>query len=438
MSEWRECRLADVCSSIDYGFTASASPDDVGPKFLRITDIVGTGLTWSSVPHVQADEKTAQKYRLDDGDIVIARTGATTGESCYISEPPPAVFASYLVRLKVNEHTDARFIAYWLKSPSFYGYLRGVLGDKSAQPNASASTMTNAPIRLPSDRSGQMAISSVLAALDDKIELNRRMNETLEAMAQAIFRDWFVDFGPVRRKLAGETDPVAVMGGLTPDPARAAELAALFPEAFGDGGVPESWRVATLGEYADLNPESWNARNHPDEVEYVDLSNTKWGVIEGTVSYKWAEAPSRARRVVRAGDTLVGTVRPGNGSYSYVGEDGLTASTGFAHLRPKVPVFADIVYLAATSEENIQRLSLLADGGAYPAVNAAVVLGTACPAVPEKLAAAFASVAGPLRLRIEHNKAESRTLAETRDYLLPRLMSGEVRASGDAISTEAA
>ena len=74
-------------------------------------------------------------------------------------------------------------------------------------------------------------LPAILGALDDKIELNRRMNETLEAMARAIFKDWFVDFGPTRRKLAGLTDPTEIMGGLVQDATRAAELAALFPDA---------------------------------------------------------------------------------------------------------------------------------------------------------------------------------------------------------------
>ena len=83
----------------------------------------------------------------------------------------------------------------------------------------------------------QISISELLGSMDGKIELNQRMNETLEAMAQAIFRDWFVDFGPVRRKLEGATDPVVIMGGLMPDPACAAELAGLFPDAMGGGGA---------------------------------------------------------------------------------------------------------------------------------------------------------------------------------------------------------
>ena len=94
-----------------------------------------------------------------------------------------------------------------------------------------------------------------------------------------------------------------------------------------------------LGDVAHLNPESWSKTNNPSSVEYVDLANTKWGVIESTQHFSWKGAPSRARRVLRPGDTIVGTVRPGNGSYSLIGDDGLTGSTGFAVLRPLHPRF---------------------------------------------------------------------------------------------------
>src|SRR5207249_9491956 len=143
----------------------------------RITDIVSGHIDWNAVPHVLANDETTEKYRLYDGDIVLARTGASTGASAYIKNPPEAVFASYLVRLKAKPEFDSRFLAYYLKSESFWTYIRGVLGDKSAQPNASASTMTQAPLCYPQDKRTQSAIAQILGALDDKIELNRRMNE---------------------------------------------------------------------------------------------------------------------------------------------------------------------------------------------------------------------------------------------------------------------
>ena len=125
--DWIKCTLADACEGINYGLTASASDDPVGPKFLRITDIVSGQPDWNTVPHVEADEPTTKKYMLNDGDIVIARTGASTGSSTYVKNPPLAVFASYLVRLKTKPTFDPRFVSYYLKGDEFWEFLRGVL-----------------------------------------------------------------------------------------------------------------------------------------------------------------------------------------------------------------------------------------------------------------------------------------------------------------------
>src|SRR5690606_41426168 len=98
----------------------------------------------------------------------------------------------------------------------------------------------------------QLETGNLLGSLDDKIELNRRMNETLEAMAQAIFRDWFVDCGPTRRKLEGATHPVTIMCGLVTDPTRAQELADLFPATLGNDGLPEGWATERVDEVLEL------------------------------------------------------------------------------------------------------------------------------------------------------------------------------------------
>jgi type I restriction enzyme S subunit len=281
-------------------------------------------------------------------------------------------------------------------------------------------------------RGEQSAIADVLSALDDKIELNRRMNETLEALAQAIFRDWFVDFGPVRRKLEGATDPVAILGDLIPDPARAADVSTLFPDSFGDDDVPQGWEETTLDAVCTVNDESWKSSKHPADVTYVDLSNTKWGVIESTSHFAWTDAPSRARRIAKPGDSIIGTVRPGNGSYAFISDEGYTVSTGFAVLRPKRPEYTSFIYIATTRPENIYRLANLADGhgGAYPAINPSEVVATEVALADESVLLAFDDFAAPIRARIEHNKKENLALAEARNYLLPRLMSGEVRVRG--------
>src|SRR4051812_8959730 len=105
-TDWIECALRDLCASVDYGLTASAADLEVGPKFLRITDIVSGSIDWRSVPYVAADIKAATRFRLYDCDIVVARTGASTGASAYVKNPPSAVFASYLVRLRIRPEFD--------------------------------------------------------------------------------------------------------------------------------------------------------------------------------------------------------------------------------------------------------------------------------------------------------------------------------------------
>ena len=447
--DWVECALADACSSIDYGLTASAADHDAGPKFLRITDIVSGHIDWEAVPHVAADEETAAKYKLHDGDIVLARTGASTGASAYVKNPPVSVFASYLVRLKVKPRFDSRFVAYYLKSNAFWSFIRGVLGDKSAQPNASASTMIKAPFRAPQHNPEQRAIAHILGTLDDKIELNRRMNETLEAMARALFKSWFVDFDPARAKRRGEPmcspQPGQVsQSGQAPQSGQAHRPAPtewpqhildLFPDRLVDselGEIPEGWEVGTLKDRSSLNAETWSKKTRPLTINYVDLSNTKWGRIEAVTKYPQEEAPSRAQRVLRPGDTIVGTVRPGNGSYAFVSEDGLTGSTGFAALRPTRAEFTEFVYLAATQRENIEALSHLADGGAYPAVRPEAVAETQIVGANADVLKQFSRYTGPLLAKAAQNGQEARTLAALRDTLLQKLISGELRVD-DAV-----
>ena len=265
--------------------------------------------------------------------------------------------------------------------------------------------------------SEQRAIGHVLGSLDDKIDLNRRMNETLEAMVRALFTSWFVDFEPVRAKMAGR------------DTGMQEPIYDLFPErivGIGNRQVPEGWRRGTVHDVASLNPESWSAKRRPTELSYVDLANTKWGYLENVATMPWEEAPSRARRVLRKRDTIMATVRPGNGAFALVDEDGLTGSTGFAVLRPREAADRALVWCAVTSAANLARLSLLADGSAYPAVRPAVVAATPVALADFAIRASFSSLVDPLLDKIEASKRESRHLRGLRDQLLPRFFTGKL------------
>lgn len=176
---WQVMKLGDLCKSIDYGLTASATEKNTGTKFLRITDIKSGYCDDSSVPFVELSDDERRKYLLHAGDIVIARTGATTGISAWLKNPQNTVFASYLVRFAVKdgEH-NSRFIGYLLKTDIFQRYIYSVLAEKSAQPNASATTIANAELPVPS-RDEQDRIAEILGSVDDKIEANSRLIEKL-------------------------------------------------------------------------------------------------------------------------------------------------------------------------------------------------------------------------------------------------------------------
>lgn len=252
------------------------------------------------------------------------------------------------------------------------------LKDGTSNPTLSRETFGAQALPLP-PLASQRAIAHILGTLDDKIELNRRMSETLERIARTIFKHFFSD------------------------------------------------ESATLANHASLNPENWSRTDYPDTITYVDLANTKDGAIEAVATYVRCSAPSRAQRVLRPGDTLVGTVRPGNRSYALVYDTGLTGSTGFAVLRPCRPQDATFVYLAATEPRNIERLAHLADGGAYPAVRPEVVHQTPAPSPPLDVLDRFACLVTPLMDRIAHNGRQNKVTAEIRDTLLPKLLSGELR-----------
>ena len=369
---------------------------------------------WVYVPEDFA--ATIPSCALQGGDLVFPHRGSIGEVALIETSQAPMILSSSMMKFRPDPlRLDGRFAYYFFKSKAGreeilrFGSQVGTPG--IGQPLASLKQFR---VPLPS-LDQQIEIAKTLAALDDKIELNRRMNVTLEAMTRAIFKDWFVDFGPTCAKIEGRAAYLAP------------ELWSLFPTRLDDEGKPEGWLTGTLADYASLNSESWTRSGYPVAIEYVDLSGTKWGTIESVEVHSRDTAPSRAQRILRPGDTVVGTVRPGNGSYALISRDGLTGSTGFAVLRPHRQELREITYLAATDVENIDRLSHLADGGAYPAVRPEIVSSSNIVISHAEIVDAFSEVTRPLIDRCEANKNENRTLSQTRDLLLPKLMSGKIR-----------
>uniref|UniRef100_UPI002357B2D1 restriction endonuclease subunit S n=1 Tax=Corynebacterium appendicis TaxID=163202 RepID=UPI002357B2D1 len=182
-------RLGDIASS-SYGLTASASDDPTGHRFLRITDIVnGIPGSYESVPFVDVDESSATKYRLNRGDIVVARTGATVGATHWFRGwYEPVLYASYLVRFIPNPSiADSRFVGYALQSPAWDDYVYANAFAKSAQPNMSAGVMADHTFRLPPLHE-QKRIGQLLGALDDKIVANQKAILQLDKLRHALWQ----------------------------------------------------------------------------------------------------------------------------------------------------------------------------------------------------------------------------------------------------------
>jgi type I restriction enzyme S subunit len=401
VGEWRKVRFGEVAEILPGKYIPASDYDAAGAYV-----VYGSNSIMGRV-HIP----------LYEGPIIaFARIGSNCGATMYSAAP--CWINNNAAGIRAKAGCDTRFIYYWMQSCDFSQIREG-----SGQPYISDRTLKELVLLLP-PLPEQRAIAHILGTLDDKIELNRRMSETLEAMARALFKAWFVDFEPVRAKMEGRWQRGQSLPGLP------AHLYDLFPDRLVDselGPIPEGWKVGTLADLAVLNPEVWKTETRPAKIIYVDLSNTKWGRIDSLTAYDSADAPSRAQRVLRPGDTIVGTVRPGNGSYAFIAEGGLTGSTGFAVLRPRAAHYAEVVYLAATAPDNIDRLAHLADGAAYPAVRPEVVAATPVVCPGDEVLARFSQAAGPALAKIAQNERASRTLAALRDALLPKLIRGEIR-----------
>ena len=167
---WEVKTIADVCESVSYGYTASASREEVGPKFLRITDIVPATIDWAGVPFCEIPEDKAPKYLLKHGDIVVARTGATTGYAKRLNKlHPDTVFASYLVRARAKAGVSNRMLGIVMESDEYKQYIQTNIGG-AAQPQANAVVLTSMRLAVPTSSVGEK-FDRLVAPLIDEAEL---------------------------------------------------------------------------------------------------------------------------------------------------------------------------------------------------------------------------------------------------------------------------
>ena len=406
--KWDRVILREICDSVNYGYTASANQEPIGPKFLRITDIVPDQIDWSSVPYCKINKKDLSKYQLEKGDIVIARTGATTGYAKRIRDNYNAIFASYLVRIRVNPKYDSRYVGFVVESDEYKQFVQLNIGG-TAQPHANAQVLTSFPVPLP-PLSTQRKIAAILSPYDDLIANNTRRIQILEEMAQIIYRQWFVEF-----QFPGHEKVQMVESEL--------------------GMIPQGWEVKILGDLCNVVPGyAFKSKDWQDTgVGVVKIKNIK---SDNTIDIQDADCISS--------DIL----SPKLDKYQLITGDFLIAMTGatagkVGRLRTKTPMmlnqrvakfdpidaYRDYVWCKVSIKETQQDFFRLADGTAQPNMSGFQIENYKIVCPPSSVCNHFSSVVGAMLIQSDNLMLRNINLRQTRDLLLPKLISGELDVS---------
>jgi len=324
--------------------------------------------------------------------------------------------------LPIKEEVGAYWVKMALRSPAAKARIQSRL-NTTVQATLNLGDLAKLPILLPPPTDRER-IGYILGALDDKIELNRRMNETLESMARAIFKDWFVDFGPTRAKMEGRP------------PYLAPEIWSLFPDRLDDEGNPEGWVSGILSDIAMQVGESVSPETLAPETPYIGLEHMprrsialeNWGIAGKVTSGKLA---------FRRGDFLFGKLRPYFHKVGIAPLDGI-CSTDIVVLNAKTPETGSFVIACISQAEYVAYTDRTSEGTKMPRTSwGRMEKYEICIPAPEAFSA-FYRITSPILERIVASVHEARVLSETRDLLLPKLMSGEIRIRDAEAIAEAA
>ncbi len=418
--DWPVARLRDLAIKIGSGATPTGGAETYLLRrqifaLVRSQNVFDRyfskdGLAFIS--NAQAGCLKGASLRPNDVLLNITGDGITFSRACRVpADILPACVNQHVAIIRaVPDRLDAGYLLAFLTHPTVKSYIEGFNAGGSRRAITKAH-IESFRIPLPPLRQ-QREIGAVLDALDDKIDLNRRMNATLEAMARAIFKDWFVDFGPTRAKMQGRA------------PYLAPEIWSLFPDRLDDEGKPEGWRMAPLDQIAEfLNGLALQKYPGVDETDLpvIKIAELRAGNAAGTDR---ASSAIRDQYIVENGDVLFswsGSLiqrvwTGGRGALNqHLFKVTSTSWPKWLHyfwVDHHLPNFQAIAASKATTMGHIQRHHLS---------EAETVLGC------DDIMNAADQIIAPLFQRGIANDMESRSLATTRDLLLPKLMSGELR-----------
>jgi type I restriction enzyme S subunit len=397
-AEWRSIQLGEAIT-FQRGFDLPTQ--DRVPGGVPIVSSSGV-----SGRHVQAAAK---------GPGVVTGRYGTIGQVFYITEDYWPLNTTLWVKEFNGNHV--RFMSYMLQTVDYWS-----CSDKSSVPGVNRNDLHRLPVRLP-PLSEQHAIASVLGALDDKIDLNRRMCQTLEEMARALFKSWFVDFDPVRAKMEGR------------DPGLPNEIADLFPGRLVDselGPIPEGWRAESIGTVVDCvggatpstaMPDYWDPPIHCWATP-KDLSRLNTSVLRSTERQVSQSGLAKiSSGLLPAGTVLMSSRAPVG--YLAIAAVPTAINQGFIAL--KATKQASTCFLLEWCRSHLPEIRSRASGTTFPEISKQNFRQINMCLPCQNLMSTFTGIVEPLLQKVGAADTEASTLAALRDTLLPKLISGELR-----------
>ena len=429
-SDWRKATLNDVMNLTLSSVDKKTKPNEHAVKLCNYTDVYNNSFIQSGMDFMEATatKREISRCTLFEGDVVI-----TKDSEKYDDIGVPAVVREYIPDLVCGYHLailrpmldeiDGTYLFYalnsWEVQHQFHAYANGVTRFGLRKADIGRIKIPLPP--LPEQR----RIAHILGTLDDKIELNRRMNATLEGMARALFKSWFVDFEPVRAKMEGRWRRGESLPGMP------AALWDAFPARLAAselGEAPEGWEVKTLGEIVALNPKEPLKKG--TKAPYLNMAALP---TEGCNPNEAIVREYTSGTRFRNGDTLLARITPclENGKTAYIQSLSTNTvgwgSTEFIVMRAVPPVSSEYTYLLARDEAfRAHAIQSMTGTSGRQRVQAQVLSNYRLPSPNEDIWSEFSVLVEPMFAKIKTSSEENHTLAALRDTLLPGLVSGEV------------
>lgn len=399
--KWEKVKLGELYE-VHNGLSKAGKFFGEGYPFLTFSTVFNNYFIPKQITDlVQSTEKEQKSYSIRRGDVFVTRTSETSDElgmSCVaLKDYPMATYNGFTKRMRpITNRVFPEYIGYYMRLPSFRGEFRA-FSTMTTRASLRNEDLLGLEVELPPIEI-QKQIAGILSAYDDLIENNQRQIKLLEEAAQRLYKEWFVDL-----RFPGHENTKI------------------------EDGVPEGWQWCKVRDVADINGSALPKNYKEDFIDYVDLGSVRCGHIETRTRYNLNEAPGRAKRCAKDGDIIWGMVRPNLKAYALVTNPKETDvfSTGFAVLSAKKVPYS-YLYCAVTQEEFVGYLVNATNGAAYPAVKPIHFEVADILKPDDKVLEQFHSVADSIYRKKEALENQNHNLRESRDLILPKLMSGEV------------